>query len=153
MKITHERLCKLLHYDPETGTWTRNITRGRCDRWKAGEAVGTLKYDGRPGSGPRRQICIDDRYYRSSRLAFFYMTGKWPKHKINHIDLDALNDQWNNLREATQSQIEANKRVRKDNALGVKGVRRKRKKVSDANKGARNRNISWCFSDKTRSAI
>lgn len=74
--LTQERLHKLLCYDPETGVWTRKITRGRCDRWKAGEIVGTLK-NSRPGL--RRIICLDGRLYRSSRLAFLYMNGTWRK--------------------------------------------------------------------------
>jgi len=50
------------------------------------------------------------------------MTGEWPKGEIDHIDLDRANNKWENLREATHSENSANRRVRSDNILGLKGV-------------------------------
>jgi hypothetical protein len=49
------------------------------------------------------------------------MTGCWPI-EVDHRDGDRLNDRWNNLREATRHQNEANRGARRNNKLGLKGV-------------------------------
>jgi hypothetical protein len=48
----------------------------------------------------------------------------WPQHDVDHIDPDKANNRLPNLRHATRLQNIANTGVRKDNALGVKGVAR-----------------------------
>jgi hypothetical protein len=50
------------------------------------------------------------------------VTGEWPQADIDHRDLDPSNNRWKNLRPASRSQNRCNTQVRKDNALGVKGV-------------------------------
>lgn len=45
-----------------------------------------------------RYIEIDGNEYRTDRLAVFYVTGKWPVGKVEHIDGDENNDAWSNLR-------------------------------------------------------
>jgi HNH endonuclease len=42
--------------------------------------------------------------YSAARLAWFYMTGKWPRNEIDHKDCDPLNNRLDNLREATRSE-------------------------------------------------
>lgn len=46
-----------------------------------------------------------------------------PGHEIDFKDVDSLNNQRENLRVATRCQQMANRRVRKDSLLGIKGVR------------------------------
>lgn len=119
MSISHSELLSLLHYDPETGIWTW-LRRGKGRRppgTKAGSIHKTLgyKYIGISFAGEKNK-------YLSHRLAWFYMTGQWPSHQIDHRDCNPKNDRWGNLREATQSQNNANVRVRRDSRSKLKGV-------------------------------
>lgn len=110
-----ETLQRLLHYDPETGVFTRLIRTSF--RINTGEIAGTVKNKG------YIVISVCAKYYYAHRLAFLYMTGKWPDRHIDHVDLDGTNNAWRNLRPATRSQNNSNVSLRRDNRTGVKGVR------------------------------
>jgi hypothetical protein len=72
-KLTHEYLKSILRYDPEKGIWVwLKRTRPQASKIKIGGIAGTLHQDG------YRFISINGSQYKSSRLAFFYMTGRWP---------------------------------------------------------------------------
>lgn len=94
--FTQAYLQHLLHYDYLTGEWiwinplARNIRRG--------DVAGTVRWDG------RRQISIKGRIYLGSRLAWLYMTGRWPTDEIDHKNRIKSDDRWENLREATHSE-------------------------------------------------
>jgi hypothetical protein len=105
--ITAERLRELIHYDPETGVFTR-IKNGRVT--------------GTPNDLGYLRISVDDRLYRAHRLAWLWMTGEWPKAQIDHINRKPDDNRWINLREATQAENAWNVSKRKDNTSGHKGV-------------------------------
>jgi hypothetical protein len=117
--LTLKRLKEVYFYEPETGQFLRLIaTNSSAGKAKVGEPAGSK-------SGERYvRIGIDGRVYRAHRLAWFYMTGEWPENGIDHIDLDATNNRWSNLRAADQSQNLANTKRRSDNTTGFKGVTR-----------------------------
>jgi HNH endonuclease len=48
-----------------------------------------------------RRMQIRGRRYRASRLAFLYMTGRWPKDEVNHVNGVHHDDRWKNLRDVT----------------------------------------------------
>lgn len=73
-----------------------------------------------------RLITIDGRQYRAHQLAWLYMTGKWCPLVIDHRDGDSSNNRWSNLRSATLSQSNANRRLHRNNSCGLKGVSRDR---------------------------
>jgi hypothetical protein len=115
VQLTIERLRELLHYDPETGLWTR-LTSPRYGL-DAGTAAGSRAVSG------HLTIQIDGRSYYAHRLAFFWMTGAWVP-EVDHRDTDKANNRWSNLRAATRQQNNANKTVNRNNQLGLKGVSR-----------------------------
>jgi hypothetical protein len=77
-RVSSARLRELLHYDPQTGVWTRLVTRG--DRYNAETIAGSFVH------GPW-QIRVDGRYYRAPRLAFFYATGARPGFQARAVSL------------------------------------------------------------------
>lgn len=111
--LSHADLLAALHYDPETGIWTRKRCWGKC---KKGSAVGYVDTHG------YRKIKLFGKNYYSGRLAFFYVNSNWPTEEIDHIDFNRANDTWNNLRAATKQQNRAHLRKRKNNTSSIKGV-------------------------------
>ena len=114
--LTAHRLRKLLRYYPTTGKFRWKVTTS--SRAIAGGVAGTR---GRRG---HYQIRIDGNPYQASRLAWLYMSGKWPKLEINFINRNTSDTRWANLREMTPSQVRTNARGR--SKLRVRSVARAR---------------------------
>lgn len=81
--VTRERLKELYHYNKKTGVFTRR-SNGKVSIQKK-----------------RVRIRIDGKLYIASRLAWLYVTGKWPENEIDHRDRDPMNNRWKNLRDLT----------------------------------------------------
>ena len=114
-RLTRARLRELLHYDPKTGDfrWRKRFR----NEVRTGDLAGCVhKQHG------HRCIHIEQRMYRQHRVAWFYMTGRWGRPTIDHRDGDVTNNRWNNLRRATWSQNNANRRRPQSNTSGYKGV-------------------------------
>jgi hypothetical protein len=110
--LSANRLRKLLNYDPATGVFRWRVRKGP---YNVGAIAGSIH----PPKG-YREICIDGKIYRANRLAWLYMTGKWPKLEIGYINHKKSDTRWANLRAMTPSQRGATSRTR--NKLGVRGV-------------------------------
>lgn len=95
-----DRVRGLLTYDPASGLFRWRDTRGRV---RAGEVAGSIQSLG------YRQIMIDGRRILSGRLAWFYVTGTWPTHEIDHANGVRDDDRFANLREATRAQNNQNR--------------------------------------------
>lgn len=108
--LDQSRLKDLLKYDPESGVFTW-IKPGVGRKARAGCSSSTYTL-----------IFVDGKVYRAHRLAWLYMTGKWPKAMIDHIDLNKHNNAFSNLREADGSQNKANMPMPRTNTSGFKGV-------------------------------
>lgn len=104
--FTQEELKEYLYYDPKSGEfhWIKiPLKSSRRVGDRAGSTDGTVGY---------HTIKFKQKCYRRSRLAWFYMTGKWPTMSIDHKDNNRSNDRWENLRLATRQEQLFNQRLR-----------------------------------------
>ena len=113
--ISAERLREILHYDPETGVFTWNISTNNFV--KIGSVAGS------PDDKGYLLIQIDGRRHKAHRLAWLYETGKWPRDMIDHVNGISSDNRFANLREATRSENMCNKGPPANNRTGLKGVR------------------------------
>ncbi len=102
-----EYLKSKIHYNPDSGIITnlktcQTITRTNRDGYVV--------------------VAIKGYNYMAHRLAWFYMTGEWPKCSIDHKDRDRANNRWDNLRESTFLQNSANSGPRKGSSVKYKNV-------------------------------
>lgn len=111
--IDLEDARRIFKYDGATGKITNRITRSANAR--VGEESGTIDRNG------YRVINVAGRLYRAHRLAWFMVTGEWPKNSLDHISGDVSDNRMSNLREATKSENGRNSRSRRGSSQ-YKGV-------------------------------
>lgn len=112
--ITQERLKELLHYDPNTGIFTR--LKSLSPRAMRGSTAGTTQKG-------RIIICIDNKRYKAHRLVWFYVYGKWPTGPIDHRNGIDNDNRLGNLRDVSQTINNQNQRIaQKNNLSGFLGV-------------------------------
>ncbi|NOR58447.1 MAG: HNH endonuclease [Sulfurimonas sp.] len=114
-ELTQERLKELIHYCPESGLFTRVITRGSA---KKGGSVGVTD-----ANNGYMRVKIDGKNYLLHRLAFLYMEGEFPVGQVDHPNHIRDDNRWCNLRKVTQTENQRNASLRKDNKTGFTGVR------------------------------
>jgi hypothetical protein len=124
--LSAARLRELLHYDRDTGVFTRrtDVLGGKGVGTvvaHAGEIAGTI--DKQTG---RVKISVDGCIYLAHRLAWLYVTGAWPINVIDHWDTNPSNNAWENLRDVTQVVNNQNRRdaARHNKSGGFQGVYR-----------------------------
>lgn len=111
--LTQAQLREFLHYDPITGVFTWIIAPNK--RSARGSVAGSVhKLTGYCAI----QLC--GKRYQAHRLAWFYVTGKWPKTFLDHKDNNRSNNSFSNLREATSQQNCWNRQY--SGKSGLKGV-------------------------------
>jgi len=108
-------LKKLLNYDENTGIFTRRISlHGKV---KVGDIAGTIANDG------YCHIRVDSKRYQAHRLAWLYVHGEWPTNQIDHINGIRNDNRIANLREATRSENQQNRKTSNYNSTsGYLGV-------------------------------
>lgn len=111
--LTADELRRLIRYDPATGSFTRRVRMGQYPEGSTAGTVASVGYI---------RFCVSGRYYLAHRLAFLYMTGRWPAALVDHVNGDPLDNRWANLRQADDTENARNRRVRSDSRTGVKGV-------------------------------
>lgn len=111
--MTQQELHNLLSYDPSNGVFRWRYTRRGIS---GGRIAGCDCEDG------YTRIRVRGILYLASRLAWFYMKGKWPKDQLDHINTIKGDNSWHNLREASPSQNGANRSLQINNQSGFKGV-------------------------------
>ncbi len=109
-----EVVRRWLSYDPLTGIIRWREQRG--GRGAPGAEAGVLSEKG------YRRIALGGKIYRAHRLAWLLHYGVPPRGQIDHVNGVRDDNRIVNLREATQSQNNMNRRMRADNRCGFKGV-------------------------------
>jgi hypothetical protein len=118
--ITAERLREVLDYNPKTGLFTWRHVPDKSVQWNG-------RHAGRPAGHPCKTLGyvllkVEGRLCRAHRLAWLYMTGKWPTGEIDHVNGDGLDNVFANLRLATRSEQNRNVRAHRDSTSGLKGA-------------------------------
>lgn len=95
-----ESVREHVSYDPLTGEFTR--IKGPAHANKRADKATHFGY---------RDVMYNKQLYKAHRLAWFLYYGEWPKNQIDHINGDRSDNRIANLREATASENQANKRA------------------------------------------
>jgi hypothetical protein len=104
----------LLDYDAATGIFTWRVSRQRA---KQGAPAGCIEK--RIGY---HSIGIDNKVYKTHRLAWLYMTGEWPTSEIDHINHIRSDNSFSNLRVVSSAQNHQNRARKTNSASGYLGV-------------------------------
>lgn len=113
--LTQKRLKEVLSYNEETGVFIWKIDRQGtgCRKGKKANAIETVGYS---------VICIDKQKYKAHRLVFLYVYGNMPEHQVDYINHIKTDNRFCNLRLATISENQRNRRINKNNTSGFYGV-------------------------------
>ena len=108
------RLRELLHYNPDTGIFTRRVgVKGRA----VGSAVGTKSNLGYTCCTVEGHRCF------AHRLAWCYVYGYWPDGELDHINGVRDDNRISNIRLSNRVENNLNKHgPRADNKSGFRGV-------------------------------
>jgi hypothetical protein len=93
--IPHDELIDTVDYDPDVGKFYWRNDRG--DKVKAGDIAGSIRPDG------YRQLRLKGKAYLGHRLAWYYMTGEWPKRNVSPVNNVRHDIRFENLRKITPS--------------------------------------------------
>ena len=112
-RLTRARLRELLRYNPRTGEFRWRKESRQVDKNQLAGCLDRERY---------WVIWIGRRHYPAHQLAWLYVMGTWGRPTIDHRDGNPANNRWSNLRLATHSQNNANRRRPRHNTSGFKGV-------------------------------
>jgi hypothetical protein len=86
-----QKVCELLHYNPDTGVFTWKTNRGKGI--KEGDIAGCITSQGYV------QIYIENKPYLAHRLAYILTYKKNPTGRIDHINRNKTDNSIKNLRD------------------------------------------------------
>lgn len=114
MNLTLAEVKEYLNYDPDTGifTWRKSRAKGRPIKGSVAGAAHNAGYI---------RLSINNTSYLAHRVAWFYVTGSWPKADIDHKDRNRKNNRFSNLREATRGENRYNSAT-SENKTGFVGI-------------------------------
>lgn len=114
--LTQSEIKELLSYNSDTGifTWLKHRINSLID--SPANYINNCGYV---------IIRIEGRAFVAHRLAWLYMTGKWPSLSVDHINCIRSDNRWCNLREASKSENQRNRNVTKSSKSQLKGAYKK----------------------------
>lgn len=134
MKLTQSEIRKYLTYNQFTGEmfWNKltpndfkHTIRPKqfCNAWntKYANKKAGCKHESSPGYF-YEVLRFKQKNYKLHTIAWIYVTGKYPKYQIDHIDCNACNNKFSNLRDIPQPKNMLNTSLRSNNTSTVKGV-------------------------------
>ena len=136
-ELTAQQLRAALHYDPDTGVFTRRST-GRVLGAKRGTWYVSIRVGGQSRSG--------------HRLAWLYVYGAWPLNHIDHIDGDRLNNRIANLRDVPRAVNMQNMRGAAKNNFGATYNKRAKKWFSQIRVNGKNKPLGYFDTAEAASA-
>lgn len=114
-QLSAEFVRSILDYDPLTGIFRWKVARGRRVDL-IGAIAGGVDLEG------YWMIRIGCARYKAHRLAWLVMTGEMPDRKVDHRNLNTIDNSWDNLRLATDFESAQNRGISRNNPTGFKGV-------------------------------
>lgn len=111
--INYELVKEFFDYDIETGNliWKRH---------KGGVTVGRIA--GNFDDEGYARVRINGKNYKLHSLIWLWCYGEWPEKTLDHIDGNPRNNRIDNLRLATLSENQQNRKHSKNNKSGYPGV-------------------------------
>ena len=117
--LTAERLREVIHYDPETGIFTRKVRLAQ--RHQVGDRADMVVTGG--GLKGYYRVGLFSKRYLAHRLAWLYVYGEWPEHEIDHINGNPGDNRIANLRDVEGAvNLQNMRKPRKTNVSGYLGV-------------------------------
>ena len=129
--LTAAEVRAALEYDRETGVFTWKHRPDMSPQWNgrwADKRAGSVRTQRASGGMRYETIAVNAKRYRAHRLAWLHVHGKWPEGELDHINRDGTDNRLCNLRPASRAENQANARPPRTNTIGLKGVRRHRRR-------------------------
>lgn len=114
--ITAELLRTLVHYNPNTGEFTRIAhVFSEAGRRSGRSTLGPMMR--KPNAVGYIVFSVNRTSVLAHRLAWLYMTGEWPGGVIDHINGNRADNRWENLRPSDATLNQQNQRKAKAGSI------------------------------------
>jgi len=115
--LTQEEVREMFSYNEKTGDLVWFKRNDKHNNRLIGKVAGSLNTDG------YLRISIRSKIYLAHRLVWLHVHGTWPEQDLDHINGNKSDNRIANLREATDSENNQNRKVRNsNNTSGYPGV-------------------------------
>jgi hypothetical protein len=113
--LTQDRLRAVLDYSIVSGRFYWKVSPS--SKVRAGDLAGC-----RHNTKGYLRISVDGVEHWAHRLVCLWLEGVFPEHVVDHVNGDTAFNAWSNLRKATKSQNQHNRRLQRNSTTGFKNV-------------------------------